>query len=117
MRRKFWLGLAIVTAVSSSSLAAQSSCWGNHCSLRLSANATVLTVSMPAVARVSVEQSRSGGTVTAWGNTRLVLQAQQDSASSQPLTIATAAVPTSQSRSLDLPEGAGQPVRYTATAP
>ena len=117
MRRKLAMAWVIVTALYAAPLAAQSSCWGDHCSLSLSANAAALIVSVPAVARVAVVRSAVGAAVRAWGNTRLVLQAQQDWASYQPTTLATASVPRAEGRSLDLPDEGSGAIRYTATAP
>lgn len=107
----------LAAALCARPLAAQSACWGDHCSLSLRANATALIASMPGVARVSVVQSAGGSAVRAWGNTRLVLQAQQDSAADQPTTLATAPVPTSEGRSIGIPEAGSVPILYTATAP
>lgn len=117
MRRKLGMVSVLAAALCARPLAAQSACWGNHCSLSLQANATALVVSVPGVARVSVVQSAGRSVVRAWGNTRLVLQAQQDSASDQPTTLATAPVPTAEGRSIGIPEAGSAPIRYTATAP
>ena len=117
MRRKLGMVSVIVAALCSAPLAAQSSCRGDHCSLSLSANAAALIVSVPAVARVAVVRSAAGAAVRAWGNTRLVLQAQQDPASYQPTTLATASVPRAEGRSLGIPDEGWGSIRFTATAP
>lgn len=110
MRRMLGMACAVVLGMSPRGLAAQSTCRGDHC---VASVTTTLVATVPAIARVSVVASGGAAAVVIGGNARLVLQMQRDSASSAPVTLGQAGVPTR----IDLTGESSGTVRYTATAP
>ena len=113
MRRTLGTAWVLVLGLGVRTLGAQSTCRGDHCSVSLSAT---LMATVPAIARVSVVSSARGAAIVIWGNARLVLQVQRDSASSAPATLGKPAVTITDGR-FDLRGEGSVTVRYTATAP
>jgi hypothetical protein len=122
MRRiapQFLIGLVVLVLGANPSLSAQSTCFGNGCTLRFGAGTTMLRTEVPAIARVSVNAGRQGQPkVTLFANARMVIQTADGGARDQADTTSSALVQGGGPQVVDAPAGeAGQRALYTITAP